>query len=195
MEKVIIGLGNPGEAYRYTRHNFGFMVIDRLSSSWDIPLSLEGDFFRYGEGIFGDCKVFLVKPLTYMNLSGVGVKFWFERYLEGFDSLIVVHDDLDLPEGDVRLKKGGGHGGHRGLMSIMEETGRSDFSRLRIGTGRPPGRERDREAIVEWLLSPLKSEKIKELESSFAKAQKCIEDFVLYGIDRAMEWCNRRTEV
>ncbi len=193
--KIIIGLGNPGEEYRFTRHNFGFIVVDRLSEAWRIPLSREGDFFWWGEGFFKDRKVVLVKPMTYMNASGVAVRYWFEGQKVTPDRFLVVHDDLDLPEGDVRMKKGGGHGGHRGLMSIIEETGERDFARVRIGTGRPPGRERDREAIVEWLLSPLSSEKIKELESSFAKAQSCIEEFVLYGIDRAMERCNRRNRV
>lgn len=190
--KLIVGLGNPGAEYERTRHNFGFIVVDRLSAEWKIPLSKEGDFFIYGEGLFSERPVILVKPLTYMNRSGIALAYWFDRMEVHPDSVLVVHDDLDLPEGHVRMKKGGGHGGHRGLMSIMEVTGKSDFSRVRIGTGRPPGRERDREAIVEWLLNPLKDQELKKLENAFCKAQTCIEDFVLYGIDKAMEKCNRR---
>ena len=192
--KLIVGLGNPGEEYRCTRHNFGFMVLDILSDRWSIPLDSEGDFSVYGHGRVGETEVYLIKPITYMNCSGVALREWFERFPVEEDTVLVVHDDLDLPEGEVRMKRGGGHGGHRGLMSIFEETGKNNFSRVRIGTGRPPGKERDREAIVEWLLTPLDSAKIEELKVSFDKAAKCVEDFVLCGIERAMERCNKKTK-
>ncbi|BAT72402.1 peptidyl-tRNA hydrolase, PTH1 family [Thermosulfidibacter takaii ABI70S6] len=195
IPKLIVGLGNPGPQYKYTRHNFGFLVVDLLTEEWSIPLDKEAEFSVYGHGYVKDVEVYLIKPLTYMNCSGVALKEWFERYPVTENNVLVVHDDLDLPEGHVRMKKGGGHGGHRGLMSIFEETGKSGFARVRIGTGRPPGKERDREAIVEWLLSPLDPEKIKELEISFRKAARCVEDFVLYGIDRAMGNCNKRNSV
>lgn len=190
--KLIIGLGNPGEEYRFSRHNFGHIVIDMLSERWKIPLSKEGDFSLYGEGIFREEKVILIKPLTYMNCSGAAASEWFSKVAVDPNTVIIIHDDLDLPEGDVRMKRGGGHGGHRGLMSVIGETGCSDFARLRIGTGRPPGRERDREAIVEWLLSPLTEQDLNRLKPAFEKAIRCIEDFVLCGIDRAMEKCNTR---
>ncbi len=193
--KLIIGLGNPGSRYRLTRHNFGQLVLEILSERWKIPLGIEGDFCIFGRGFLNTEEVVLVKPLTFMNASGAAAAEWFNRVPVNTNTVLVIHDDLDLPEGDVRMKKGGGHGGHRGLMSVMAETGTSEFSRVRIGTGRPPGRERDREAIVEWLLEPMDQETLTRLEPAFLKAAKCIEDFVLYGIDRAMEHCNKRNSV
>jgi len=188
---LIIGLGNPGPEYQFSRHNLGFLVVDILSEDWGIPLDREGLFSIYGVGEFKGKKVCLIKPQTFMNLSGKSVKLWFERFNPSPDTALVVHDDLDLPFGRVKLKKGGGHGGHRGLMSIIFETGTSDFSRLRIGTGRPPGRERDKEAIVEWLLRPMTQDELTQLEDSFKKAEFCIEQYVLCGIERAMGECNK----
>ena len=133
-----------------------------------------------------------MKPITYMNNSGISVKKWFEIIPPSVENVLIIHDDLDLPFGEVRLKKNGGHGGHRGLISIIELTGTRNFSRLRIGTGRPPGKERDREAIVEWLLSPMAQEELLQLDKSFEKAKNCIEEFILYGIEKAMSNCNRK---
>ncbi|RUM89667.1 MAG: aminoacyl-tRNA hydrolase [Thermodesulfatator sp.] len=190
--KLIVGLGNPGERYRFSRHNFGFIVVDILADEWRIPLNQQGYFSLFGRGIFKGVELFLVKPMTYMNNSGVALKGWFEFILPSVEDVLVIHDDLDLPFGDVRLKKDGGHGGHRGLISIIEVTGTKNFSRLRIGTGRPQGRERDREAIIEWLLRPLSQDELLQLDKSFEKAKNCIEEFILYGIEKAMSNCNKK---
>ncbi len=188
---LIIGLGNPGPEYQFSRHNLGFLIIDIISESWGIPLNKSAFFSVYGVGVFEGKKVCLIKPQTFMNASGRSVKLWFEKVEVSPDTVLVIHDDLDLPFGKVKLKKGGGHGGHRGLISIIDESGVSDFSRLRIGVGRPPGKEHDREAIVEWLLRPMSQEELDQLEHSFKKAKFCIEQYVLCGIERAMGECNK----
>ncbi len=189
---LIAGLGNPGPQFQLSRHNFGFIVVDILSDEWEIPLNKQAYFSIYGVGKFKGKDVCLVKPQTFMNESGKSLKLWFQEVVVSFDTVLIVHDDLDLPFGEVRLKKNGGHGGHRGLISIIEETGNNNFSRLRIGTGRPPGRERDRSAIVEWLLKPMSQEELDELEPSFKKAKFCIEQYMLCGIEKAMSKCNAK---
>ena len=111
--RLIIGLGNPGLKYQYTRHNIGFLVIDKLASDYNISVSLKGVDAGFGRGKIGDIPVLLAKPLTYMNISGVSVKKLMDYFKIDLEDLIIVHDDIDLPFETVRLKAGGGHAGHR----------------------------------------------------------------------------------
>lgn len=132
---LVAGLGNPGEAYVKTRHNIGFMVVDALSDRFSIPVTRKKRNFEYGRGFIEEAEVLLIKPLTFMNRSGMAVR---EALKERDDAanLIVIHDDLDLESGIIRIKKGGSSGGHRGVESIIETLGTKDFLRLRIGIGR-----------------------------------------------------------
>lgn len=138
MENIIIaGLGNPGSKYQWTRHNAGFLFLDRLAHLESIPI----DRKQFG-GLTGcwernDKRMILLKPQTFMNLSGRSIIPALQFYKLKPENLIVVHDEIDLPLGTVRLKQGGGHGGQNGLRSIIEQLGRSDFLRIRIGIGRP----------------------------------------------------------
>ena len=135
--RLIAGLGNPGPEYRETRHNAGFMVIDHLSSLANIPIARKAFAGLCGEGRWHGERLFLLKPQTFMNLSGRSVAEALRFYKLPLESLIVIHDELDIPFGQVKIKEGGGHGGHNGLRSLLAELGSGDFVRVRVGIGRP----------------------------------------------------------
>ena len=189
MEKervyLIVGLGNPGVRYRDTRHNVGFMVIERWASELKISLR-ENSVAKYGMVQFGDKKVILQCPLTYMNLSGRAVKLYKEWYGVLNEDIMVVHDDLDLPLGRLRIARDGGSGGHKGVFSIIEALGSKEFARLRIGIGRP----RYSESVEEYVLSPFYSDELETLEKVVDLAVEGCELFVSKGIDHAMNRIN-----
>ncbi len=135
---VLAGLGNPGPGYQWTRHNAGFLFLDRLAGLENATICRSSFSGLVGEWKYNDHRLILLKPQTFMNLSGRSVMQALQFYKLPLAHLIVVHDDLDIAYGAVRLKQGGGHGGHNGLRSIMEQLGKGDFIRLRIGIGRPP---------------------------------------------------------
>lgn len=188
MIKLVVGLGNPGSRYLFTRHNVGFMVVDVLAIRWGVNVTKRVCQSLYGTSPHG---VHLVKPQTYMNESGKAVKCWMEK---GFtpQEMLVVHDDIDLPLGVLRLKPRGGTGGHRGLKSILEEIGTGDFPRLRIGVGRPPGREHDHDAIVDFLLSPFSPQEEEKLTIILGHAADAVETVLRKGLDRAMNSLNTK---
>ncbi len=133
---IVAGLGNPGPTYQWTRHNAGFLFLDRLAHLENISISKKSFSGFYGEWNFAGHRLILLKPQTFMNLSGNSVMQSLQFYKLPLSNLIVIHDELDLPFGTVRFKHGGGHGGHNGLRSIMENLGKGDFIRLRIGIGK-----------------------------------------------------------
>jgi PTH1 family peptidyl-tRNA hydrolase len=135
--KLIAGLGNPGPKYLWTRHNAGFMVLDRFSHLAGIPLSRKNFSGLYGEGDLRGDRLLLLKPQTFMNLSGRSVAAALRFHKLSLQDMIVIHDDLDIPFGCIKIKEGGGHAGHNGLRSLAQELGSGDFIRLRIGIGRP----------------------------------------------------------
>lgn len=136
--KLIIGLGNPGEKYVNTRHNIGFQVVDQCSTRLGIDLNLQKFKSVYGYKIIDGTKVFLLKPLTYMNLSGEAVRPFMDYFKIRIEDIVVVYDDLDLPPGKIRLRQKGGHGGHNGIKSLIAQLGTDKFKRIRVGIGRPP---------------------------------------------------------
>ncbi|MGB9667830.1 MAG: aminoacyl-tRNA hydrolase [Thermosulfidibacteraceae bacterium] len=184
VDLLIVGLGNPEPRYFTSRHNIGFMVVDLVAKSKRAEFKDK----RY-DSIFtvfklADKSVCLVKPLTYMNRSGISVARWVKHIGEvSCNTLLVVHDEIDFPFGKVRFKCGGGHGGHKGLMSIMESIGTDNFARLRMGVGRPEVRDRD--LIVEWLLKPMDKEDLETYFDFIVKILPSIDTFIQYGIDRA----------
>jgi len=135
--KLIVGLGNPGSKYQWTRHNAGFMVLDRFSQDSGIAITRKNFSGLYGEGTYQGERLLLLKPQTFMNLSGRSVAAALNFHKIAIQDLIVIHDDLDIPFGRVKLKEDGGHAGHNGLRSLMQELGSGSFVRLRIGIGRP----------------------------------------------------------
>lgn len=134
---VIVGLGNPGEQYILTRHNAGFLIIDELAKRWNTSILLEKWKALYVSLQVKGAKVHLVKPLTFMNRSGNAVANFIRFYKVSPDQLLVVHDDLDMAPGRVKLVQGGGAGGHNGIKSLVESLGTNNFFRLKIGIGRP----------------------------------------------------------
>ncbi|MGD0843236.1 MAG: aminoacyl-tRNA hydrolase [Geobacteraceae bacterium] len=135
--KLIVGLGNPGPKYLWTRHNAGFMVLDRFCHSTGIAVTRKNFSALCGEGPFQGERLLLLKPQTFMNLSGRSVAQALNFHKILLEDLIVIHDDLDIPFGRVKLKEGGGHAGHNGLRSLLQELGSDRFVRVRVGIGRP----------------------------------------------------------
>ncbi|SFB22782.1 MULTISPECIES: aminoacyl-tRNA hydrolase [unclassified Bacillus (in: firmicutes)] len=135
--KLIVGLGNPGKLYAQTRHNIGFDVIDELSSKFQIPLDQQKHKGLYGTGFHKGEKILLLKPLTYMNLSGESIRAVMDYYQIDLEDLLVIYDDLDLPVGKLRLRQKGSPGGHNGIKSTVAHMGSQQFNRIRIGIDRP----------------------------------------------------------
>jgi len=135
--KLIVGLGNPGPQYESTRHNAGFWWVDQVCAETGSKLNLEAKFFGHAGKLNGATEIWLLKPTTFMNASGRAVGAIAKFYKITPEQILVIHDELDLPPGTTKLKKGGGHGGHNGLKDIAAQLGTPDFWRLRIGIGHP----------------------------------------------------------
>ena len=183
---LVVGLGNPGKSYESHRHNVGFMAVDALRDSLGAP-----DFRDKFSAEFskGDASAIL-KPLTYMNRSGDSVLPCAAFLKVEPKSIVVVHDELDLPFGDVRLKVGGGHAGHNGLRSIISRLGAPDFVRVRIGIGRPPPEFPGQ--VADFVLSPFNPSERAELPDVIARAVTAIRDVVEKGVDVAMNVHNTK---
>lgn len=188
MEKfLIVGLGNPGDEYTGTRHNTGFMVLDAFAKASNIVFEDR----RYGyiaETSIKGRKVFLLKPTTYMNLSGNAVRYWLNKENIDVQRLLVVVDDLSLPLGALRLKGKGSNGGHNGLGNIQSVIGTQQYARLRVGIGNdfPKGMQ------VDWVLGKYDDSDIKELTPSIDTAIEMIKSFVLAGINITMNKFNSK---
>lgn len=172
--KVIVGLGNVGNNYKKTRHNAGFMVVDQFSKNHRISVKDVKYKAAFGNGAVHDADVLIIKPLTFMNLSGAAVKKFFKKYSIKFEDLLVVHDDIDLVLGKVKKKTGGGDAGHLGIRSIIQSLGSRDFPRIRVGIGRPE----DNSDISDWVLTSFSKEEKITLEESIEIAVQKIEEFL-----------------
>ena len=137
---LIVGLGNPVLAYRHNRHNVGFMVVDTLADKLEIPLKRVKFKAQIGNGKLGDIPIIIAKPLTFMNNSGEAVAPLVRYFKVPLERLLVIHDDMDLPLGTLRMRPSGGSAGHNGMLSIFDKLGTNAIPRLRVGIGRPPGR-------------------------------------------------------
>jgi len=182
--KMLVGLGNPGKKYSHTRHNIGFKVLEELARRHQI----EKEESRY-DAIVGHLrinqeKLLLVKPLTFMNLSGKAVRPLFNWFKLELSELLVVYDDMDLPPGTVRIRASGGTGGHKGMQSICESLGSRDFPRIRIGIGRPPG------GAIDWVLGEFSESEKPLMQEAVEKAASAIECWVKSGIDASMNAYN-----
>lgn len=180
---LVVGLGNPGKRYELSRHNAGFLVLDRFAFQQNISINQTTLDARIGKGKIAERSILLAKPQTFMNLSGTAVRMLMDYFRVDLKDVIVVHDDLDLPFRTIRLKAGGGHGGHKGLISIIDHVGGGDFLRVRIGIGRPALK-----TMVEgYVLSPFSGEEMKALPQLADKAGEAVADIISYGIQAAME--------
>ena len=186
---LIIGLGNPGEKYAHARHNAGFGVMDRLEAYYGVKLRkkllLQG---MTAEVTDGETKVVLCEPLTFMNRSGDCVRKLLNRFKVPQENLLVIYDDIDLPPGKVRMRKNGGPGTHNGMRSIAQQLGKTDFPRIRVGTGdRPAGAD-----LAAWVLGHPAPEEKEKMEAAFDKAAECAKVWVREGIEKAMQRGNQQ---
>lgn len=186
MDKyLIVGLGNPGCEYETTRHNTGFMVLDKMAES--VGVSFEDKRYGYvAETSIKGRKVFLLKPTTYMNLSGNAVRYWLQKENIDQKRLLVVVDDLSIPLGDYRLKGNGSNGGHNGLGNIQQLIGQQ-YARLRMGIGS----DFQRGQQVDWVLGKYTDEDMRTLQPSIDEAVEIIRSFVLAGLDITMNQFNK----
>ena len=184
--KLIYGLGNPGAKYQMTRHNIGFMVVDLLSREYGIEVKKKASNVLYGKGGIDGINIMLAKPQTFMNLSGLPLS---SMIIKPGD-LIVVHDDMDIPFGQVRVKEQGGTGGHKGLESIRSVLHTGDFVRIRCGIDRPPeGMEG-----ADYVLSRFSGDETKALSEEISKAAQAVIECIKSGVTTAMNLFNRRED-
>jgi len=183
---LIVGLGNPGSRYAATRHNVGFHVIDQTSQALGISLSKVKSKAILGEGKRDGKKIILAKPQTFMNLSGQSVAGLARFFKVPVENLVVIHDDLDLSLGTLRIRPGGGAGGQKGVQSIIEQLGTAEFARIRFGIGRPPGRMDPSDYVLENFLP-----KERELaEFTILTARDAVISFIDAGVDITMNKYN-----
>ncbi len=189
---LVVGLGNPGPAYAGNRHNVGAMVLDELAARAGVKLSPgKGKRARtlIGEGRLAGRRVVLARPTSYMNESGGPVRGLLDYHSIPATDLVVLHDELDLPFASVRLKRGGGEGGHNGLRSITRSTGTKDYLRVRVGIGRPPGRQDP----ADFVLKDFSATERKELDLLVAEAADAAEELLAQGLEAAQNVVHPRT--
>lgn len=184
---LVVGLGNPGDQYRRSRHNAGFMVVDRLAASRGIELTKRKFNGFYGEVRDGEAIAMLAMPQTFYNRSGEFVAGLSGYYKVPLERLIVVHDEMDLPIGRIRIKRGGGDAGNRGVRSIAEALGK-DFIRVRVGIGHPAGEHGD----VDHVLRPLGKDEMRDFEPALERAGEAVLMLIRDGLERTMNQFNTR---
>ena len=192
--KLIVGLGNPGLHYARNRHNIGFMCLNNFARKHGIRFTRKVGLARIGEGEVASLKLVLARPQTMMNRSGQSVGRLMQRYKVSPEDLIVIHDDLDLPLGKIRVRKGGRSGGHKGVDSIIAHLGSSDFTRIRVGIGRPDLMEnatmnRDAE-VINYVLSDFTPEEEKTIAQVIPKVTEAITCLLTEGLTAAMNRYN-----
>ena len=183
---IIVGLGNPGDKYEKTRHNVGFNVIDLLAKEYSIDVSKIKHKALIGEGRVGTEKVILVKPMTYMNLSGESVADICNYYNIDLENLIVIYDDIDLDVGKIRIRKKGSGGTHNGMRSVTQRLGTNDFVRVRVGIGKPENKQ----DLINYVIGHISDEDKIILDKGTTIAKDAVIDVLKYGIDNAMNKIN-----
>lgn len=183
---LIIGLGNPEEEYAKTRHNMGFDVINQIAEQNKIEISKKKFDALYGTGVIEKEKVILLKPQTYMNLSGQAVRKWMDFYKLQKEDIILIYDDMDIEPGKIKVRKQGGPGGHNGMKSVIQQIGTEEFTRIRIGIGRP-NHETDK---INYVIGKTSEEEQKILKQGVNQAVKAVESIIQNGVDQAMNQYN-----
>ncbi len=183
---LIVGLGNPGREYRQTRHNVGFMAVDRLGETLSIKTMRVQSKALVGTGKLDDHRIILVKPQTFMNLSGDAVSTLVRFYKVPLEQIIVIHDDLDLPLGTIRIRPSGGSAGQKGLGSIIQKLGTQEFPRVRIGIGRPPGQM----AAADYVLQDFHGDEPQILTTVLDRVVQAVQVFTRNGLEMAMNQFN-----
>ena len=198
--KVIVGLGNPGPQYAETRHNIGFLLVDLLAEVYKLQFRAKFQGLWTEGNVEGE-RIFLLKPQTFMNLSGRSVRELTNFYKILGEDLLIVHDDMDLSLGKIRLRDQGSAGGHNGIKSILAELGTEKFWRLKLGVGRPPTRNsildirhsnhEPRTTIIDHVLSPFAEDETTQLDEVLGRAEKATNLWIKGEIDRAMNLYHR----
>ncbi len=183
---LIVGLGNPEKDYSRTRHNMGFDVINKIAKDYDIEISRNHFKGMYGSGIIGHSKVILLKPQTFMNLSGESVIEFKNFYKIENNKIIIISDDIDLEPGKIRIRKKGGPGTHNGMKSVIHYLNSDDFIRVRVGIGVP----KEDESLVEYVIGYIPDEEYKVLQHGIETAKNAIIDIIENDVDYAMNKYN-----
>lgn len=184
--RLIVGLGNPGTQYEYTRHNAGFMVVDKLAEDFGIAVNKNKFDVRYGRGNIEGHTVMLAKPMAFMNRSGWPVQQLAAYFKISTKDLIVIHDDIDLDFGRLKIKEKGGHGGHKGLKSIIDAVGEGGFVRLRMGVGRSG----EKSSVSDHVLGPFNKNEARLVSAVIVRARDAIVTILTEGIEAGMNRFN-----
>lgn len=181
--KMIVGLGNPGKEYEGTRHNVGFMAVDALAQLWHIEMVKKERKALTGSGFVNGEKMLLVKPQTFMNKSGEAVWALIDYYADQLDDFLIIYDDMDMPNGQIRFKKQGSSGGHNGIKSIIDHLNSKTFDRLKIGIGK-------KSQVIHHVLSPFSKQEREEIDEAMITAMSACAAWQQEGIDVAMNRFN-----
>lgn len=187
--RLVVGLGNPGEKYALTRHNLGWQVVLEFARNQSVPLKRN----RWVKGLFGkvvkgEQTLYLLLPMTYMNLSGNSVKSALKKYKIAYEDLLVIVDDVALPLGECRLRRAGSHGGHNGLRNIEERLGTREYARLKVGIDKPPGEQ----PLDAYVLSPFSKKEREMLPSALDRAERALDLWMREDIDQCMQEINQK---
>lgn len=183
---LIVGLGNPEEEYSGTRHNMGFDTINKLAKQFNIKVDKRKFKGLYGSGIIEGEKVILLKPQTYMNLSGESVKSIMQFYKINPEDIVIIYDDVDISPGIIKIRKKGGPGGHNGMKSVVSEIGTETFSRVRIGIGKPAQKDK----MIQFVIGPIPKDEKEILDKATTLGKEAVIEIISNGIDSAMNKFN-----
>lgn len=183
---IVVGLGNTGREYRETRHNIGFMLVDRLAVKLNAHFSRLQSRALVASAVYNDSRILLAKPQTFMNLSGQSVQGLMRFYKLPLTNLLVAHDDIDLPTGTIRIRPDGGSAGQKGMESIIQHLGTDEFSRLRLGIDRPPGQMQ----APAYVLQEFSDAEMELISLTLNRAVDAVLEFVDNGLDAAMNKFN-----
>ena len=186
VDWLIVGLGNPGSKYEHTRHNMGFLTVDLLAEKLGVKLNKVKFKAAYNIVNFAGCKCLVMKPQTYMNLSGVAVREAAQFYKVPADHILVIYDDISLPVGKLRVRPSGSAGGHNGIKNIIAHLGTQDFPRVKIGVAAPG----DADDMIDWVIGVPSQAERKILAQSFEKAIDAAECIIIDGCQKAMNGFN-----
>ena len=187
VEYIIVGLGNPGSQYENTRHNAGFLTVDKLAEKYNIKINKLKFKSLYGDVTILEKRCLVLKPSTYMNNSGEAVVEAMNFYNTPIENVLVVFDDISLEPSELRIKRKGSDGGHNGIKNIIYLTGKDNFPRINIGVGKKPHPQFN---LADWVLSSFKKDEEKPMEEAFDKAVQAIELIISGNIDKAMNSFN-----
>ena len=185
--KLVVGLGNPGNSYQDTRHNAGFIIADKIAQDFNIELNSKKFDSVFGRGFVEGVEILLAKPMAFMNRSGPPVQKLAHYYRIQCEDMLVIHDDIDLAYGRLKIKEKGGHGGHKGLKSIIDTCGSGDFTRLRIGVGRS-----EAQSVTNHVLGQFRLEEKKNLEQVITRAREAVAMFFSQGLVECMNTFNQK---